>query len=142
MKTVRGRRLVRVRPRIVFGTLEAVQPVLAACGWQSNTACTERVPLTIRQPVAAVGRRVTTLCKGEDGVRRQLALSHVYSHCGWPPTSRRVPWSQPLPTHGTGSAKTGRPRTPARAAGLPDHGWTRREGRRFRVPPGPQPAGG
>jgi hypothetical protein len=28
--------------------------------------------------VAAVGRRVSTLCKGEDGVRQQLALYHVY----------------------------------------------------------------
>src|SRR5262249_48300943 len=34
VKTVRRRRLVRVRHRIVFGTLEAVQQVLAACGWQ------------------------------------------------------------------------------------------------------------
>src|SRR5712691_4509741 len=34
VKTVRRRRLVRVRHRVVFGTLEAVQQVLAACGWQ------------------------------------------------------------------------------------------------------------
>src|SRR2546423_10130528 len=33
VKTVRRRRLVRVRHRIVFGTLEAIQQVLAACGW-------------------------------------------------------------------------------------------------------------
>jgi hypothetical protein len=32
------RRLVRVRHHVVFGTLEAVQQVLAACGWQINTA--------------------------------------------------------------------------------------------------------
>src|SRR6266571_5180336 len=38
VKTVRRRRLVRVRHRVVFGTLEAVQQVLAACGWQINTA--------------------------------------------------------------------------------------------------------
>jgi hypothetical protein len=30
---------------------------------------------------------------------------------------------------------------PALAAGLPDHGWTRREVLRFRGPPWPQPAG-
>jgi len=34
IKTTRRRRLVRVRHRVVFGTLEAVQQVLAACGWQ------------------------------------------------------------------------------------------------------------
>jgi hypothetical protein len=66
VKTVRRRRLVRVRHRVVFGTLEAAQQVLAACGWQINTAFVERLNLTIRQHVAAVGRRVTTLCKGED----------------------------------------------------------------------------
>src|SRR5712691_6038166 len=78
IKTVRRRRLIRVRHRVVFGTLEAVQQVLAACGWQINTAFIERVNLTIRQHVAAIGRRVSTLCKGEDGVRQQLALYHVY----------------------------------------------------------------
>src|SRR5262244_1927389 len=65
IKTVRRRRLVRVSHRVVFGTLEAVQQVLVACGWQINTAFIERVNLSIRQHVAAVGRRVITLCKGE-----------------------------------------------------------------------------
>src|SRR5207244_3841867 len=60
VKTVRCRRLVRVRHRVVFGTLEAVQQVLEACGWQINTAFVERLNLTIRQHVAAVGRRVST----------------------------------------------------------------------------------
>src|SRR4029079_6148862 len=32
IKTVRRRRLVRVSHRVVFGTLEAVEQVLAACG--------------------------------------------------------------------------------------------------------------
>jgi hypothetical protein len=71
VKTVRRRRLVHVRHRVVFGTLEAIQQVLAACGWQSNTAFVERLNLTIRQHVAAVGRRVSTLCKGEDGLLQQ-----------------------------------------------------------------------
>ena len=64
--------------RVVFGTLEAVQQVLVARGWQINTAFIERVNLSIRQHVAAVGRRVTTLCKGEEGLHQQLALYHVY----------------------------------------------------------------
>lgn len=77
VKTGRRRRLVRVRHRVVFGTLEAIQQVRAACGWQINTAFVERLNLTRRQHVAAVGRRVSTLCKGEDGVRQPLALYHV-----------------------------------------------------------------
>lgn len=71
------RRPVRVRHRVVFGPLEAVQQVLSPLGWQINTAFVERLNLAIRQHVAAVGRRVATLCKGEDGLRQQLALYHV-----------------------------------------------------------------
>src|SRR5215475_6469117 len=78
VKTVRRRRLVRVRHRIVFGTLEAVEQVLSAYGWQIQTAFVERLNLDLRQRVAAVGRRVTTLCKGEDGMRQQLALFQNY----------------------------------------------------------------
>jgi len=78
LKIVRRRRLGRVTHRVVFGALAAIEPVLAAHGWQINTAFIERVNLTIRQHVAAVGRRVLTLCKGEDGLRQQLALYHTY----------------------------------------------------------------
>jgi len=141
IKTMRRRRLVHVRHRVVFGTLEAIQQVLAACGWQINTAFVERLNLTIRQHVAAVGRRVSTLCKGEDGMRQQLALSHVYDNFCLPHASLRVPLPQPLPTNGTGSAKQWQPQTPAMAAGLTDHVWTLREVLLFRVPPWPQPAG-
>src|SRR5690349_8899812 len=141
IKTVRRRRLVRVRHRVVFGTLEAVQQVLAACGWQINTAFIERLNLSIRQHVAAVGRRVTTLCKGEDGLHQQLALYHVYYNFCLPHASVRLPLPQPEPTHGSGSAKQWRPRTPAMAAGLTDRVWSLREVLMFRVPPWPQPVG-
>ena len=141
IKTVRWRRLVRVSHRVVFGTLEAAQQVLATCGWQINTAFIERVNLSIRQHVAAVGRRVSTLCKHEAGVRQQLALYHVYHNFCLPHASLRQPLSQPRPTQGHGSAKTWQPRTPAMAAGLTDHVWTLREVLLFRVPPWPQPAG-
>src|SRR5919197_2405577 len=101
-----------------------------------------RVNLTIRQHVAAVGRRVTTLCKCEDGLRQQLVLYHVYYNFCLPHTSVRQPVPQPMPTNGTGSAKRWQPRTPAMAAGLTDHVWTLREVLLFRVPPWPQPAWG
>src|SRR4029450_4943873 len=74
IKTVRRRRLVRVTHRVMFGTLDQVNAVLAAYGWQINTAFVERLNLTIRQHVAALGRRVSTLCKGKEGLRQQLAL--------------------------------------------------------------------
>jgi len=141
IKTVRRQRLVRVSHRVVFGTLEAVQEVLAACGWQINTAFIERLNLSFRQHVAAVGRRVTTLCKGEQGLHQQLALYHTYYNFCLPHASLRQPWPQPLPTHGHGSAKRWQSRTPAMAAGLTDHVRTLREVLCFRVPPWPQPVG-
>jgi IS1 family transposase len=141
VKAVRRRRLVDVKHRIVFGTLGAVQQVLAVHGWQINTAFIERVNLTIRQHVAAVGRRVSTLCKHEAGLRQQLALYQVYYNFCLPHAGLRQTLPQPEPTHGTGSARQGRPQTPAMAAGLTDHVWTLREVLLFRVPPWPQPVG-
>jgi len=141
VKTVRRRRLVDVQHRVVFGSLEAVNHILAPLGWHINTAFVERINLSIRQHVAAVGRRVSTLCKGEDGLRQQLALYHVYYNFCLPHASLRQPLPQPVPTNGTGSAKVWRPCTPAMAAGLTDHVWSLREVLLFRVPPWPQPAG-
>jgi IS1 family transposase len=141
VKTVRRRRLVDVQHRVGFGTLEAIQQVLAVCGWQINTAFVERINLTIRQHVAAVGRRVSTLCKGEDGLRQQVALYHCYYNFCLPHASLRQPLPQSLPTHGTGSAKRWQAQTPALAAGLTDRVWSLQEVLLFRVPPWPQPAG-
>ncbi len=121
VKRYRRRRLVGVCHRVVFGTRAAVKQVLAAQGWQINIAFIERVHLTIRQHVAAVGRRVITLCKQEDGLRQQLALYHIYYNFCLPHASLRRPCPQPLPTNGTGSVKKWRPCTPAMAAGVTDH---------------------
>jgi hypothetical protein len=142
IKTVRRRRLVRVRHRVVFGALTAIEQVLAVQGWHINTAFIARVNLTIRQHVAAVGRRVLTLCKGEDGLRQQLAVYHVYYNFCLPHASLRQALPQPEPTNGTGSTTRWQPRTPAMAAGLTDHVWTLREVLLFRVPPWPQPQRG
>jgi IS1 family transposase/transposase-like protein len=139
VKSYRRRRVVRVRHRVVFGTVAGVNRILATTGWQINTAFIERVNLTIRQHVAAVGRRVITLCKHEAGLRQQLALYHVYYNFCLPHASLRQPLPQLLPTNGSGSAKRWRPRTPAMTAGLTDHVWSLREVLLFRVPPWPQP---
>ena len=141
IKTTRRRRLVRVSHRVVFGTLEAVQQVLAACGWQIQTAFVERLNLSLRQRVAAIGRRSATPCKHQEGLGHQLALFQVYHNFVLPHASLRQALAEPLPTNGTGSAKVWRPCTPAMAAGLTDHVWSLREVLRYRVPPWPQPAG-
>src|SRR5499433_1421710 len=139
IKTVRRRRLVRVCHRVMFGTVEAVEQVLAPLGWHINTAFVERINLSLRQHVAAVGRRVSTLCKHEAGWRQQLVLYQVYYNFCLPHASLCLPLPQPEPTHGSGSARQWRLCTPAMAAGLTDHVWTLREVLLFRVPPWPQP---
>jgi transposase-like protein/IS1 family transposase len=139
VKTTRRRRLVAVTSRVVFGTLAEIKQVLAPTGWQINTAFIERVNLSLRQHVAALGRRVTTLCKGELGLHQQLAVYHAYYNFCLPHASLRLPLPQPAPTNGTGSAKRWRPCTPAMAAGVTDHVWTLRAVLLFRVPPWPQP---
>ncbi len=141
VKQCRRRRLVGVRHRVVFGTLARVTRVLVSKGWQINTAFIERVNLAIRQHVAAVGRRVLTLCKREAGLRQQLALYQTYHNFCLPHASLRQLLPQPLPTRGTGSAKKWRPWTPAMAAGLTDHVWTLQEVLKFCVPLWPQPQG-
>jgi IS1 family transposase len=141
VKTVRRRRLVGVKHRVVFGTIEAVNQVLRPLGWQINTAFVERINLSLRQHVAAIGRRVTTLCKGEEGLRQQLVLFQGYHNFCLPHTSLRLPLAKPESTNGTGSAKRWCLQTPAMAARLTDHVWSLREVLLFRVPPWPQPAG-
>jgi hypothetical protein len=71
----------------------------------SDQAIIERVNLTLRQHVAAVGRHVMTLCKDEVGLRQQLALYHVYYTFCLPHASLRLPLPQPEPTNASGSAK-------------------------------------
>ena len=138
IKTMRRRRIIEVKRRVVFGTKAAVEQVLAACGWQIQTAFVERLNLSLRQRVAAIGRRSATPCKSENGLGQQLALFQVYHNFVLPHTSLRQALAAPLPTNGRGSAKRGRPCTPAMAAGLTDHVWSLKEVLLYRVPPWPQ----
>jgi IS1 family transposase len=139
VKTVRRRRLVEVKHRVVLGTKAAVAQVLATCGWQINTSFVERLNLSLRQRVAAMRRRSATSCKGEDGLGQHLALFQVYHNFVLPHTSLRQALAEPIATNGTGSAKVWRPCTPAMAAGLTDRVWSLKEVLLFRVPPWPQP---
>ena len=127
VKQYRCKRVVGVKHRVVFGTMAAVEQVLTAYGWKINTAMVERLNLDIRQRVAAIGRRVNTLCQGEDGLQHQLAVVHVYYNFILPHASLRQPLPVPESTHGTGSARLWRPCTPAMAAGLTDHVWSLKE---------------
>ena len=138
VKQYRRKRLVGVKHHVVFGPRGTIEQVFAGCGWKINTACVERLNLDIRQRVAAGGRRVHTLCQGEDGLQHQLALCHVYHTFVLPHASLRQPLLAPEATNGRGSAQLWRPCMPAMAAGLPDHVWPWRDVLLYRVPPWPQ----
>jgi hypothetical protein len=105
VKQYRRQRVVGGQHRVVFGTREMAQQVLAACGWTIHTSFIERLNLDIRQRVAAIGRRVNTLCQGADGLQQQQALFHVYHNFVLPHASLRQPLRVPESTHGSGSAK-------------------------------------
>lgn len=138
VKSYRRRRLVGVTHRVVFGTRLAIEQVLARWGWTINTAFVERLNLDLRQRVAAIGRRVNTLCQGEDGLQHQLVLFQAYHNFVLPHASLRQALLLPEATHGTGSAKMWRPCTPAMAAGVTNHVWSLKEVLCYRVPPWPQ----
>ena len=97
-----------------------------------------RLNLSPRQRVAAIGRRSATLWKSEEGLRQQRVLFPVQHNFVLPHASVRQALAEPVPTNGGGSAKRWRPCTPAMAAGLTDQVWGLREVLMFRVPPWPQ----
>ena len=139
IKQYRRKRLVGGKHRVVCGTREAVAHVLAAGGGKITPSFVARLPLDIRQRVAAVGRRGNTLCQGEDRLRQPWAGSQGSDNFCWPHASWRPPLPVPAPTNGSGSAKRWRPCTPAMAAGVSAPVWSLKEGRLDRVPPWPQP---
>ena len=139
VKSYRRRHIVGVKHRVVFGTQLAIEQVLAVCGWTINTSFVERLNLDIRQRVAAIGRRVNTLCQGEKGLLDQMMLFQVYHNFVLPHASLRQRLPLPEATNSSGSAKLWRPCTPAMAAGLTDHVWSLKEVLLYRVPPWPQP---
>jgi hypothetical protein len=139
VKSYRLQRIVGVKHRVVFSTWLVIEQILARCGWTINTAFVERLNLDIRQCVAAIGRRVNTLCQGEAGLRDQVVLFQVYHNFVLPHASLRQALAEPIPTNGSGSAKWWRPCTPAMAAGLTDQVWSLKEVLCYRVPPWPQP---
>ena len=139
IKQYRRKRVVGVQAPGGVRHMGAIEQVLAACGWKINTAFVERLNLDIRQRVAAVGRRVNTLCQGEDGMQQQLALFHVYHNFVLPHASLRQPLQVPAADqwHGLGqgvaAVYTGDGRRIDRSR------VELQEVLLFRVPPWPQP---
>jgi IS1 family transposase/transposase-like protein len=117
VKSYRRRRIVGVKHRVIFGTAEAIESILAKRGWKIHTSFVERLNLDFRQHVAAIGRRVNTLCKHEAGLRQQLAVFQTYHNFVLPHASLRLPLPEFDKSCETGSFRRWQPRTPAMAGG-------------------------
>ncbi len=87
VKLYRRRRLVGVKYRVVFGTMERVQQVLSACGRKINTAFVERLNLDIRQRAGGLGTPGQYTLSG----RRRL------NRISWWCSRRTTTWSCPMP---------------------------------------------
>jgi hypothetical protein len=130
IKHTKNRRVVGVSRRVVVGTVEAVERVLAAThtGRQINTAYIERLNATFRACLVPLTRRGRRLVHDPTLLQAGMFLGGTaYNFC-WGHRSLRVRvaveglWQE---------------RTPAMAAGLTDHVWTVQEVLRYRVPPAP-----
>jgi len=129
VKSHQGRRLVDVTRRVAFGTAEAVAAAIARTkgGTQINTAYIERLNATFRASLAPLTRRGRRLAHGTALLHSGLWLVGTAYNLCWPHDSLRL--------RAIGSRYKWQQRTPAMAAGLTDHVWTREELLRYRVPP-------
>ncbi len=130
VKSHKGRRLVGVTRRVVFGTAEAVAAAIARTkgGAQINTSYIERLNATFRAALAPLTRRGRRLAHGAALLTSGMWLvGTAYNFC-WPHESLRA--------RAIGGRRW-QERTPAMAAGLTDHIWTLEEMLRYRVLPVP-----
>jgi IS1 family transposase/transposase-like protein len=139
---VKGR-VVSVRSRVVYGSRKTIEAILidSGVGKVINTAFIERLNLSIRQGVAALGRKVARLAKTDAGLKDLLSLWQAYYNFCLPHVTLRLLLPEPQPTKGNGSPKKWQQRTPAMAAGVAGHVWRMEDLLLFRVPPWRQTAG-
>jgi hypothetical protein len=136
-------RVVRVTKRAIFGSLTALEAALQLSGVSQvvTTSFIERLNLTIRQHVAALGRKVSGIAKTVAGLQGQLSLARAYHNFCLPHASLRQALAQSVPTLGTGSPRKWQARTPGMAAGVTTHVWRMEELLLYRIPPWRQNAG-
>jgi len=108
--------------RVVLGAEHLTQ-----LGLTSSTALVERVNLTLRQALAPLARKTSSVCKDRERMRQRVVFFQAFDHVVRPHMSLQ----RPLPMrerHRHGAIRPRwRERTPALAAGVTDHVWTFRE---------------
>ncbi len=128
-KSYRRRQLVRVTQVMRLGTAEDLTRALQAMGFSGrlNTACIERVNLTVRHGVAALARRTWATAQQTSHLLAHLEWWRAYYHFVRPHQALRVALVQPRERGGNRLVQRYRQRTPAMAAGRTKRRWTARE---------------
>jgi len=129
LKHYRRYRVAWVEYRMQCGQLGDLKARLKTLGLSGrlNTACVERVNLTIRQGVSLLVRRTWGTAQTAGALRLHLLWGQGYYHFVRPHQALRHEYAPPLPRQGRQPAKRYRERTPALAAGLTDHRWSVQE---------------
>lgn len=125
-----------------YGSLETIEVILenSGVGKVINTAFIERLNLSIRQGVGALGRKVACLAKTDGGLKNRLLLWQAYYNFCLPHVALRQLLPEPQPTKGNGSPRKWQQRTPTMAAGVTDHIWRMEELLLLPIPSRPQTA--
>jgi IS1 family transposase len=129
-KSERLRKLVRVTHVMRLGTADDLTAALQEMGFSGrlNTACIERVNLTVRHGIAALARRTPALAQQSPQLLAHLEWWRGYSHgCRVLYFALRVKLGEPRERGGKRLAQRYRQRTPAMAAGRTNRRWTTRE---------------
>lgn len=138
-KSYRRRKLVRISQVVRLGTEPAFREALQGLGFSGrvNTACIERVNLTIRRSVAALARRTWATVLQTPHLQAHLQWWQAHYHFVRPHASLRVALLQGRERDDKRVRHRYRQRTPAMAAGRATRRWTAREVLRCSLPPIP-----
>ena len=129
---------MRVTHVMRLGTEGALKTCLQGMGFSGrlNTACIERVNLTIRHGIAALARRTWATAQQSPQLLANLEWWRAYYHFVRPHESLRVAFAEPRERGGKRLVQRYRQRTPAMAAGRTMRRWTAREVLSCPLPPG------
>jgi IS1 family transposase len=115
-------RLQALKSRGVYGVARFVTP-----RWAISTSLLERLNLTLRPPLAPLGRKSLSFGKERDQVRRRVVFFQAFDNVARPQQSLRLPLPVAPPCPPGLIQPKWQPRPPGRAAGLTEQVWTFRE---------------
>src|SRR5437016_4849596 len=105
--------------RVVLGAEHLTQ-----LGLTISTALVERVNLTLRQALAPLAHKTSSVCKDRERLRQRVVFFQAFDNMARPHMRVRQPLPPQERTHHGAIRPRWRECTPAMAAGLTDHVWT------------------